>query len=222
VFECVITVPGGNDSPSKDGQPVRGPVESFFKNYSKCYTAVQDHVLECPHCCPEEALRRFLAARDRPNLGGFTSPGLLKMAFDMERAIKRGRCFRKKTLSKEIVKEYVIRMGMPSVLVMNAHRFGDVELVKALHWVWRRWEFNRIKYGNPSLINMSVEAALQEVRKSENGIGCSPERIMTASRGRLIYWMTVSLGETFKVGDPFPDLDLDLEDFATVVSVMCS
>jgi hypothetical protein len=211
VFECVITVKGGNNSPSKDG-PVTGPVESFFRNYSKCYTAVKNHVLKCPRCCPEEALRRFLAARDRPNLGGFTSPGLLKMVYEMERAVERGKCAPGKTLSKEAVNEYVIRTGAPDNLAKNAQRLSHAELVRALRWVWKRWEFDldkRLSDGGQRgpCLESTVRASLW--RRSSEDV-----------RGQTVLWLVRHLGEAFKAGGPFPDLG-DLEDLATVASVMC-
>lgn len=136
MFECEITVKRGSNAPSKTSDSV-GPVSSFFRNYTACYTAVKNHILKCPKCCPEEALRRFLATREKPSLEGFTSAGLVKMALQIEWGCK-GNFIPGKRVSKWTVDEYVVRVGQPSTLMTNSHRLDDEQLVEALHWVWRK------------------------------------------------------------------------------------
>ena len=203
MFECEITVKGGSNSPSKDSQPVTGPVDSFFRNYSKCYTAVKNHVLQCPECCPEEALRRLLATRDKPSLKGFTSTGLVRMALQIEKGCE-GNFIPGKRVSKWAVNEFIYRTGRPEDLVRHASRLDSEETVKALQWIWRQWKDDQEKSwkkGRP---------VMELFRLDRHD-----------TSGRAAYWLVRTVAAEFDAHRPFPPLD-DLERLATVAEVMFS
>lgn len=204
MFECEITVKRGSNSPSKDKDSV-GPVDSFFRNYSKCYTAIKNHVLICPECCPEEALRRFLLTRDKPLLKGFTSAGLVRMALQIERGCE-GNFIPGKRVSKYLVNEFVYRTGRPVDLVNHAGRLDPAETVTALRWIWRQWEEDQKKSWMKS--QSVVEAVARTISHDETGQG-----------GKAAYWLVRTIGAEFDARRPFPPLD-DLERLATVAEVM--
>jgi hypothetical protein len=214
MFECEITVKGGGNSPSKDG-PVTGPVKTFFRNYSKCYIAVKNHVLKCPKCCPEEALRRFLATRDTPKLGGFTSEGLVKMALQTERACKT---LPEKDVDKALVDEYILKAGHVRSLMDNAARFDDAQLLQGIRMIWDQWAFleqtGKQKVGatmmkaNPSTVR-SVSTQIWGLRDDHG------------PRAVRIYWMAKAIAQTWERFEPYPPEE-ELAKLATVAEVMTS
>ncbi len=200
MFECEITVKAGSNAPSKKKDSV-GPVDSFFRNYTACYTAVKNHVLECPKCCPEEALERFLATRDKPSLNEFTSAGLVRLALQMEKGCE-GRPG--KRVPRRAVNEFIVRSGHPPDLVRHAARLDPSETVRALGQIWRQWSENQNKSwrkGRPVLDFF--------LRSHENA----------GQAGKVAYWMVRTVAVEFDAGRPFPPLD-DLERLATVAEVM--
>ena len=205
MFECEITVKRGSNSPSKERDSV-GPVDSFFRNYTACYTAVKNHVLKCPECCPEEALRRFLLTRDKRSLRGFTSAGLVQLALQVERGCE-GNFMPGKRVSKFLVNEFVCRTGRPEDLVRHASRLDPEETVKALKWIWRQWELDQDKSwkkGRP---------VLESFRLDRHD---SPGR-----SGRAAYWLVQAVAGEFDGAAGFPPKG-DLERLATVAEVMLS
>ena len=201
MFECEITVSGGSNSPSKDG-PIKGPVSHFFRNYSKCYVAVKNHVVKCPKCCPEEALRKFLATRDKPSLNGFTSSGLLDMALKIEKGCEK---VPGKVPPKAMVNTYLIRTGRPDAFIGFSERLDPVETVEALRWIWRQWEEDQKKSW------MKGRSVLERWSRIYHLKGSSGE--LTAS------WLVRTIAEEFDASRPFPPLS-DLEKLVTVAEVM--
>ena len=204
MFECEITVNGGSNSPSKDGGPVKGPVSSFFKNYTKCYTAIKNHVISCPFCCPDATLQRFLLTRDKPSLKGFTSAGLLDMALKMETGCRKSSLPGKK-VSRCLVNEYLIRTGRPTDLIRHASRLDPAEQVAALKWIWRRWESDQEKswMKGRSVVNMVTRAYFHDLNPDKTPV----------------YWLIRTVGAEFDANRSFPPME-ELERLATVAEVM--
>lgn len=206
MFECEMTVTGG----SGYGGPkstVTGPVDSFFKNYTKYYAAVKSHALACPKCEPDEVLKRWLALRDERN-GGLTSAGLLKTVLQMERAVLQKKIkARGKTVDPALVNQFAIRSGTVSCVQEREALLTEAELVESVRWMWKEWTKDRDEWmartGPPHGSGYGVTPLIQ-VRRV-------PGSIAGAMAGVAAF--------AFDLGQPFPD-EGELVRLATVETVM--
>jgi hypothetical protein len=206
MFDCEIFVAGGS-SCGRPGKDARGPAHDFFKNYTTFYTAIKNHVLTCPRCEPDEAMRRWLAMRDERN-GGLTSDGLLKTVLQMERACRRKKIKdRGKTVDPVLVNQFAIRSGTVSCVQEREALLTEAELVESVRWMWKEWTKDRDEWmartGPPHGSGYGVTPLIQ-VRRV-------PGSIAGAMAGVAAF--------AFDLGQPFPD-EGELVRLATVETVM--
>lgn len=126
------------------------PVGELFKNETRNYTVVKNHVAECPDCGPDESLRKWLELRDRRN-SGLCSKGILDMAIRLERACsrKKGQLLGKR-VDPLLVNQFIVRQGMfPGEVALHADRLSNGELLEAVCWTWTVWTHERDGTGSP-------------------------------------------------------------------------
>lgn len=203
MFDCRLSVKGKRSCgyPNKD---VEGPVSEFFKNYSAFYRIVKKHVMECPRCPPDEALRRWLDMRDRVSKGT-VSAGMLKAVLQTERLSKQRKARALgKTVDPALVNKFIVR-AWPTDVMDHEGRLSDGELVEAVRVSWGRW--------------------VEEVETRKPGMGAFRAKSYVESHTRSkaaaprFRWMLRAASMAFDASAPFPGAERLIRE-ATVAEVM--
>jgi hypothetical protein len=142
-LNCQLTIKGCGAG-ARNGKLVHdktGPVSDFLRDNQYYYRTVQNHLIECKKCDPQEALEGFLQNRNSTKKFGQTSQTLILMALSYEKRFAQ-------YVKEETIDEFVMRglIEAPECFINEELRLTDNQLLQALRWShYAIWAFRSLK-----------------------------------------------------------------------------